>query len=118
MTEHMSNVDNFWLCMDEPTNLMVITGFMEFDRVPNFDRLCETLERRLLRFERFRQRVVRPISGVRSPDWELDPYFDIRSHIHRVALQARGQGNAAGYGRRSDVRAAGSDQSAVASPSH
>jgi hypothetical protein len=27
MAERMSNADNFWLCMDEPSNLMVITGF-------------------------------------------------------------------------------------------
>ena len=30
MAERMTNADNFWLCMDDPTNLMVITAFMEF----------------------------------------------------------------------------------------
>mgnify|MGYP001828261866 CR=1 FL=1 len=28
MAQRMSNADNFWLSMDEPTNLMVITGFL------------------------------------------------------------------------------------------
>ncbi len=90
MTEQMSNVDNFWLCMDEPTNLMIISGFMEFDRVLNFERMCATLEHRLLCFERFKKRVVRPMSGVGVPSWERDQYFDIRSHVHRVALPAPG----------------------------
>jgi len=30
MAKPMTNADNFWLSMDEPTNLMVITAFMEF----------------------------------------------------------------------------------------
>mgnify|MGYP002064633316 CR=1 FL=1 len=36
MGERMSNADNFWLCMDEPTNLMVIIGFMEFEEPIDF----------------------------------------------------------------------------------
>ena len=43
MTEPMTNVDNFWLCMDDPTNLMVIAGFMEFEEVIDFERLCATV---------------------------------------------------------------------------
>jgi hypothetical protein len=39
MAQRMSNADNFWLSMDEPTNLMVITGFMEFKRPLDFNRL-------------------------------------------------------------------------------
>jgi len=90
MTEPMSNVDNFWLCMDEPTNLMIISGFMEFEKVPDFARLCATVEHRLLRFRRFRQRVKKSVSGMGTPDWKTDPHFDIRSHIHRIALPAPG----------------------------
>jgi len=90
MTEKMTNVDNFWLCMDEPTNLMEITGFMEFERPLNFERLKATVEHRLLCFDRFRQRVVRTMSGVGVPDWEFDEHFDIRSHVHRLALPSPG----------------------------
>ncbi len=94
MTEPMTNVDNFWLCMDDPTNLMVIAGFMEFEEVIDFERLCATVGHRLLCFDRFKKRVVRPVSGVGVPDWEFDTHFDIRSHLHRVALPAPGDRNA------------------------
>jgi diacylglycerol O-acyltransferase / wax synthase len=90
MTQPMANVDNFWLCMDDPTNLMMISGFMAFSAPVAMDRLIATLEARLLTFDRFRQRVVRPISGVGTPVWETDPHFDLRSHLHRVALPEPG----------------------------
>ena len=44
MTETMSSVDHFWLCMDDPTNLMMISGFMEFDEPLDLERLKATLE--------------------------------------------------------------------------
>jgi len=72
--------------MDHPTNLMVITGFLQFDEPLDFKRLVETLKNRLLCYERFKKRVVRPMSGVGNACWELDPKFDIRSHLHRIAL--------------------------------
>ncbi|MEZ4566348.1 MAG: wax ester/triacylglycerol synthase family O-acyltransferase [Desulfobacterales bacterium] len=88
--EIMSSIDNFWLHMDHPTNLMVITGFLQFDEPLDFKRLVETLKNRLLCYERFKKRVVRPMSGVGNAIWEIDPKFDIRSHLHRVALPAPG----------------------------
>jgi len=88
--EIMSSIDNFWLHMDHPTNLMVITGFLQFDEPLEFNRLIETFKNRLLCYERFKKRVVRPISGVGNAIWELDPKFDIRSHLHRIALPAPG----------------------------
>ncbi|MDM8518034.1 wax ester/triacylglycerol synthase family O-acyltransferase [Desulfobacterales bacterium HSG16] len=92
MTEQMTNVDNFWLCMDDPTNLMMISAFMEFDKVLDYERLVTTIEARLLaRYSRFRKKVVRPISGVGVPDWEIDEHFDIRSHLHRIALPGTGE---------------------------
>ncbi len=86
MPTPMKNADNFWLCMDDPTNLMVITGLMEFDKPLDYERLCATFEHRMLCFDRFKQRVVRPVTGVGIPNWEYDKNFDIRSHIHRTAL--------------------------------
>jgi WS/DGAT/MGAT family acyltransferase len=88
--EIMSSIDNFWLHMDHPTNLMVITGFLQFDEPLDFDRLIETFKNRLLCYDRFKKRVVRPISGVGNAIWELDPKFDIRSHLHRIALPSPG----------------------------
>ena len=90
MTETMTNADNFWLQMDHPTNLMIITGIMEFKEIIDYDQAVKTLEERLLAFDRFRQIAVAPISGVGVASWEFDPYFDIRSHFQRVALPGAG----------------------------
>jgi len=90
MTEPMTNADNFWLCMDDPTNLMLITAFMEFEKTVNFERLQATIESRLSSFPRFRKRVVRPVTGIGVPSWETDGHFDVRFHIQRVALPPPG----------------------------
>ncbi len=86
MTESMTYADHFWLSMDDPTNLMVITAFMEFEEPVDFNRLSSTIERRLLTIPRFRKRIVRSPYVLGVPAWETDDHFDIRSHIHRVAL--------------------------------
>jgi diacylglycerol O-acyltransferase / wax synthase len=84
--EPMSSIDSFWLSMDEPTNLMVITGLMEFDEPLDFSAVAALLEKRLLCYERFKQRVVWPTSQLGRPFWDEDPNFDIRNHMSRVAL--------------------------------
>ena len=88
--EIMSSIDNFWLHMDSPTNLMVITGMLAFDAPLDYARLQETFKNRLLCYDRFKKRVVHPMSGVGNSIWELDPTFDLRSHLQRVALPAPG----------------------------
>jgi len=86
MAKPMTNADNFWLSMDEPTNLMVITAFMEFAEPLDYKRLLATIDSRLASFPRFQKKIVKPKSGVGLPNWETDPNYDLRSHIHRVAL--------------------------------
>ncbi len=90
MGERMANADNFWLCMDEPTNLMVIIGFMEFEAPIDFNRLCVTIESRLASFPRFQKKIVMPRTGVGVPSWVDDEHYDLRSHLQRVALPAPG----------------------------
>lgn len=89
--EAMSSVDKAWLRMDRPTNLMIINGVMLFDELIDFAHLKAVLEHRLVgKYSRFRQRLI--VSPARSDQyyWEDDPYFDLRSHIRRVALPAPG----------------------------
>lgn len=88
--ETMSNVDTAWLQMDRPTNLMMIASFMIFDEPIDYERFLQTIERRLLAFDRFRQRVVPPRTPFGNYSWELDPHFDLRAHIHRAAVPAPG----------------------------
>jgi diacylglycerol O-acyltransferase / wax synthase len=89
-SEPMASADSAWLHMESPTNLMVVTGLMLFDEPLEFERLKTTLKQRLLRFERFRQRVVEPALSLSGPRWETDPNFDIHAHVHRLALPAPG----------------------------
>lgn len=86
----MAKVDAAWLHMEDPTNLMMINGFFRFSQPLDYERVKATLEARLLRFERFKQRVVESRLPLRPPYWERDPHFDISAHLHRVALPAPG----------------------------
>src|SRR5207253_2843429 len=86
MSEPLSSVDAAWLRMEDPTNLMMVTGVLLFEEPLDFSRVRATLERRLLAFDRFRQRVVEAPFGLGPPRWVEDQHFDLDSHVHRVAL--------------------------------
>jgi len=88
MNESINSIDNFWLNLDGNTNLMIITAVLEFDKPLDFDRLRETIEKRWLIFDRFTKRLSEPAIGL--PKWEIDPDFDIRSHLQRIALPGNG----------------------------
>ncbi len=93
--ESLASVDVAWYQMEDPTNLMMITGVFIFDVPVDFERLKATLDVRFVqRFRRFRQRVVAKRSRFGRPYWEDDPNFDLSSHIHRVALPAPGDHSA------------------------
>jgi diacylglycerol O-acyltransferase len=86
----MSSVDAAWLGMEDPTNLMMVTGVMALAGPVDLKRLQIVLDRRLAPFARFHQRVVRPRSRGNIPHWEDDPNFDVRNHLTHVALAAPG----------------------------
>lgn len=88
--ETMSAVDTAWLRMDAPTNRMVANGLMFVGPGLDVERLMLVLDRRLVPHPRFRQRVVEPALRVGRPVWESDDTFDIRAHVHHVALPAPG----------------------------
>jgi WS/DGAT/MGAT family acyltransferase len=93
--ESLASVDVAWYQMEDPTNLMMITGVFIFDVPVDFERLKATLDVRFVqRFRRFRQRVVAKRSRFGRPYWEDDPNFDLSNHIHRVALPAPGDHDA------------------------
>jgi len=86
----MSFADYTWWRMDDPNNLMVITGLMTFDAPLDYERLKAVIEHSFLRFRRFRQRLAPPESPFMRPYWEDDPNFDLASHLIRVQLPAPG----------------------------
>lgn len=88
--EIMSPVDVAWLSMEEPTNLMMVNAIIIFDRPLDMDRVRRVLEYRWLRYERFRQRVVRSTVPFFRPYWETDPDFNLDLHLQNIALPAPG----------------------------
>jgi len=84
--EKMSSVDTAWLRMDRPSNLMMIVGVLIFEGAVDYERLKNTIARRLAPFARFRQRVV---ADATSAAWEDDPQYSIDFHVLRDRLPGR-----------------------------
>jgi len=82
-SQRMSRVDTAWLRMDNDVNLMMIVGVWLLRPGITHAALCERIEDKLLKYERFRQKVVRDAMGA---SWVADDDFDIRRHVlhHRV----------------------------------
>ncbi len=86
--KYLSSVDTAWLRMEDPANLMMITGVLVFGTPIDYELLKATIGKRLLRFDRFRQRIVRPALG--TPYWEDDPDFDLSYHLQPATLPSPG----------------------------
>ena len=86
--ERMSGVDRAWLRMDSPRNPMVIVGLFSFAEPLAFGQLSRLFAQRLLRFERFRQRVEEDVTGHW---WVDDPSFRLSNHLKRVRLDDAGE---------------------------
>ena len=92
--ERMSGVDRAWLRMDSPRNPMAIVGLFSFAEPLAFDQLSRLFAQRLLRFERFRQRVEEDLAGHW---WVDDPSFRLSNHLKRVRLPDAGETALRGY---------------------
>jgi diacylglycerol O-acyltransferase / wax synthase len=91
--EPVAPVDAAWLRMEDPTNLMMITGVLMFAQPLDPARFRAVIASRLVeRFGRFRMRAVVPSGG--APYWEEDLHFSLDAHIHRIALPAPGDRHA------------------------
>jgi WS/DGAT/MGAT family acyltransferase len=72
--------------MEDPTNLMMITGVLTFGAPLDFERLRFTLQAGLGQIRRFRQRVVRAALPPADFYWEDDAAFDLNYHLRRASL--------------------------------
>src|SRR5450759_3767496 len=84
--EPIAPVDAAWLRMDQRTNSMVITSVLSFDEPLDFARIVQVVRERLLVHPRFRQRVAESRVPLALPRWVNDAAFDLRNHLHCVAL--------------------------------
>lgn len=81
--EAISKVDLAWLRMEQPTNLMMITGVIVLEDKVDFEAFRDVLVNRFLSFRRFRQKAV---ESARGCWWEQDELFEPSAHIVRTAL--------------------------------
>lgn len=88
--ERMSKVDTAWLRMDSPSNLMMIVGVWTLRPGIGYDALCQRVEDRLLKYGRFRQRVVEDPAGA---TW-VEQQVDVRDHVVREKLPRSKKGEA------------------------
>jgi WS/DGAT/MGAT family acyltransferase len=78
------------LRMDNPLDPMMVTGVMVLGAPIDLAQLKAAIETRLLRVDRFRQRVVPSRLPWRTPYWEEDPGLDLDYHVQRVTLPPPG----------------------------
>lgn len=79
--EPMDSADVAWLRMDSDTNLMVVNSVFLLSQPVTLTRLRKTAAARFCLFDRFRQRIVRNLTGA---SYEYDPEFDIANHVIKV----------------------------------
>jgi diacylglycerol O-acyltransferase len=86
-SQRMSRVDTAWLRMDNDVNLMMIVGVWLLRPGITHAALCERVQDKLLKYERFRQKVVQDAMGA---SWVEDEAFDIERHVlhHKVRRKA------------------------------
>ena len=76
--ERMTKVDTAWLRMDCDANLMMIIGVWQLAPGIKHAAVCERLEGTLLKYNRFKQRVMEDAAGA---TWVTDRKFDIANHV-------------------------------------
>jgi diacylglycerol O-acyltransferase / wax synthase len=98
LSEHLTALDATFLELEEADESahMHIGAIMVFDpppdgEPPSRDQLCRYLSHRLGQLPRYRQRLSEPhTGGMRWPEWQQDPAFDIGRHLARAALPRPG----------------------------
>lgn len=86
--QRLSGDDVARLHMDRRDNPMAITAVVRLAAPLPFEALAARVRERLLPRPRFTDRVVDPALGAAR--WEPDVAFDLREHLHHLALPAPG----------------------------
>jgi diacylglycerol O-acyltransferase / wax synthase len=85
-----SNLDTILFRMDNPVDPMIVTGVLVLGAPIDLEQLKATVKSRLLRLDRFRQRVVPARLPWGTPSWEDDPGLDLDYHVQTVTLPPPG----------------------------
>lgn len=65
-------------------------GIDLLDEVPDWERFVAAYDRASRMVPRLRERIVSPTVPITAPRWVVDPDFDLRYHLRRVALAGDG----------------------------
>ncbi len=84
----LAPADTSWWHMEQRDNQMVITAVMVFDGRLDFEHVHYIIATRLLKYERFLQKIAEPSIAFAQPMWVRDPDFSIHNHLQRVSLPA------------------------------
>ena len=76
--ERMTKVDTAWLRMDNDANLMMIVVVWQLAPGVKHAAVCERIENSLLKYDRFKQRVMEDAAGA---TWVMDRNFDLANHV-------------------------------------
>ena len=87
--ERMSKVDTAWLRMDCDANLMMIVGIWQLAPGIQHAAVCERIEGSLLKYNRFKQRVMEDAAGA---TWVNDRKFDLANHVVLETLPKAAKG--------------------------
>lgn len=82
-TQRMSRVDTAWLRMDNDVNQMMIVGVWMFATPVSLQAVRERIADKLLKYERFRQRIEYDAIGC---NWVEDTAFEIEHHVTPMIL--------------------------------
>jgi len=85
-SQPLSAADTAWLRMEDPTNLMTVTGVLMLGAPLDLDALRGLIETKLLAHRRFRQRVVERVGRFGRPHWRDHEPFRLDDHLHRAEL--------------------------------
>ncbi len=88
--QRFSNLDTLMLRMDNPADPVVVTGMLVLGAPIDLEQLKATVATRILRFDRFRQRVIPSRLPWRTPYWKNDMGVDLDYHVQRVTLPSPG----------------------------
>jgi diacylglycerol O-acyltransferase len=88
--ERLSSIDTLMLRVDNPASVNMVTGLMIFGAPVSRDRVQAVIETRILRFDRFRQRLVVPRQPWRTPYWEDALDIDLDYHLKEITLPPPG----------------------------
>ena len=89
--EHLSALESWFLDVEDGADHMHIATLAVFEGpAPTHEEVLATVEVRLARVPRCRQRLQSVAFGLSRPVWVDDPHLDIRYHVRRTAVAAPG----------------------------